>query len=116
MLESLWKRGGRSPAPALALEILRAGLAPGVELTENDARGVVEAMRLGPKALPFTQSPAAQELGRILEKQTLVVWNTGTHTSALQPCFGIGPGSERLHGLIEDTDVFQALRPAADYQ
>jgi alkaline phosphatase len=116
MLQSLWTRGGRSPSPALALEVLRAGLAPGVDLTEADARAVVAALRLGPKALPFTQSPAAQEIGRILEKQTLVVWNTGTHTSALQPCFGIGPGSESLHGLIEDSDVFSALRPAADYQ
>lgn len=119
MLQALWERGGRGarPAtPALALEILRAGLAPGVRLAEGDARAVVDALRLGPKALPFAQSPAAHAIARILEKQTLIVWSTGTHTSALQPCFGIGPGSERLHGLIEDTDVFEALRPAADYQ
>jgi len=119
MLEEIWRRGGRGrtqPTAALALEVLRAGLAPGAALTEDDGRAVVAALRTGPKALPFAHSPAAHAISRALEGQTLVLWGTGTHTSAPQPCFGIGPGSERLHGLIENTAVFEALRPAADYQ
>jgi alkaline phosphatase len=119
MLRTIWERSGRgktAPTPALALEVLRAGLAPEARLTEEDARSVVEALRLGPKALPFAHSPAAHAIARALERQTLILWSTGTHTSALQPCFGLGPGSERLHGLLEDTDVFQALRPAADFR
>ncbi len=115
MLRTIWERGGRgarAPSSAVAFDVLRAGLAPGVALTREDARAVAAALSLGPKALPFAHSPAAHAIARVLEKQTLVVWSTGTHTSALQPCFGIGPGSERLHGLIEDTDVFSALSPA----
>ena len=116
MLETLWRRGGLNPSPALTLEVLRAGLAPGITLTEDDGRAIAAAFTVGPKALPFAHSPATHAIARALEKQTLVLWGTGTHMSAPQPCFGIGPGSERLHGLIENTDVFQALRPAADYQ
>jgi len=116
ILTRLWERGGRSPSPALTLEVLRAGLAPGAELTDDDARAVAAALRLGPKALPYSHAPAADALASALGRRTLIVWSTGSHTSALQPCFGIGPGSERLHGVLENSDVFQALRPAADYQ
>jgi alkaline phosphatase len=42
-----------------------------------------------------------------------VSWGTADHTAADVPCYGLGPGAERIPGRLENTDIFRILRDAA---
>lgn len=50
-------------------------------------------------------SPITQ-LGQLMGNRLGIGWTGNTHTADYVPILAVGPGSERFHGLIENTDVF----------
>jgi alkaline phosphatase len=38
-----------------------------------------------------------------------VVWTTGGHTGANVPLYALGPGAERLKGVVDNTDLFRVM-------
>ncbi len=57
---------------------------------------------------------AARQIGRFVSRVTSdsarVGWSTGGHTSVNVPIFAFGPGSEIVGGVMDNTEVGEALR------
>ena len=97
---------------ALARRVIEPNLSPDVKLSDADYESVVKGLAVGPKSAAFSYSPGMHALAKVLEPFYLMSWNTGTHTSSAVPCFGMGPGSEGLRGLLENTEVSRMMRTA----
>ncbi len=54
-------------------------------------------------------------LGKVIAKRTGIVWVSQYHTIAMVPLIGIGPGSDQIIGLQENTDVFRVLKKALHF-
>ena len=103
---------GEKRDAGLLRSVVAPRLADGVSLKAEDYAAVAGALSIGPKGDAFSWSPAAQELERRLRPYYLVGWVGGTHTSSAVPCFGMGPGTEALRGLLHNTDVAGVLKSA----
>ncbi|MDD5628408.1 MAG: alkaline phosphatase [Elusimicrobia bacterium] len=97
---------------ALVRAVVAPMLAPGIRLSDADYEALAKSLTVGPKGAAFTYSPAAREFSRLLAPHYLVGWVDGTHTSSAVPCFGMGPGTEALKGLLHHADVAGVLRTA----
>ena len=51
-------------------------------------------------------------LGRVLARQTSVVWSTGGHTTEPALTFGSGPGAEGLRGVYLNTHICSVIKKA----
>jgi len=60
----------------------------------------------------FTYSPATREFSRIMVPYYLMGFVVGTHTSSAVPCFGMGPGTEALKGLLHHSAVSGVMKAA----
>jgi alkaline phosphatase len=108
------ERAGETLDAALIRGVVAPRLAEGVALNDADWAAVAAALSVGPKRRPFEYSPATHALAAALEPYYLASWNTGTHLSNPVPCFGLGPGSESLRGLLQNTALFGMMKAAAD--
>ncbi|MBI5240629.1 MAG: alkaline phosphatase [Elusimicrobia bacterium] len=103
---------GEKRDAALVRSVVAPKLAPGVVLNDADYDALAKSLSVGPKGAAFTYSPAAREFSRILAPHYLMGWVDGTHTSSAVPCFGMGPGTEALRGLLHHADVSGVLKSA----
>lgn len=118
MLGKLWRRqrkGERLEASSVQ-NVLGSYLAPDIRIEKSEAEFILEALSLGPKSSPFSHSPALNAIGRALQEEYFIRWNTGTHTNSPVPVFGIGPNTEKLKGMIENTQVFNVMMEALTHQ
>jgi alkaline phosphatase len=53
----------------------------------------------------FSADTATNRLGRLFAKEMNTAWAVGTHTHTPVMVFGRGPGSEKLRGLLDNTDL-----------
>ncbi len=112
MLTEVHRRelAGEKRDGALVRSVVAPQLASGVSLGDKDYESVAKAFLIGPKGDAFAWSPAIHALARALEPAYLMSWNTGTHTSSAVPCFGMGPGTEALRGLLHNTAISGVLK------
>ncbi len=89
----------------------------GLEMTMDEASKALVRNEQGfagsKESLPYhggAEDSATALLGRVLSRQTFVVWSTGEHTSDPVPTFGRGPGAEHLRGIYPNTHIYSVMR------
>ena len=100
---------GRNPTPERIREVVRQALE--IDLTDNEARTVADdTIR---KLDPYNfSSDYVHSLGFVLRPYLRVGWGSQTHTASPLFLFGSGPGSERIGGLMHNTEIFTVMKAA----
>lgn len=58
--------------------------------------------------------PTLHSLAFVLRPYLRVGWGSQTHTASPLFAFGMGPGSERIKGLLHNTELFTIMRAALE--
>ncbi len=74
-------------------------------LLMKDAKGAFPAPKDFREFYVYTGSNPAALMGRLFGKEMNTFWAVGTHTHTPVMIFGSGPDSEKLRGLLDNTDL-----------
>jgi alkaline phosphatase len=115
--ELILERAGDDPARVIQ-EVERD---TGLVITMEEAQ---EVLARNAEGLPFiegfshlnTEEEDVTQclLGRVLARQTSVVWSTGGHSTDPILTFGSGPGAEELRGVYPNTHIFEIMKKALE--
>jgi alkaline phosphatase len=102
---------GRIPTSQKVKAVVKEHLS--VELTDDEAAFVAnDTLR---KQEPANYSyPTFHSLAFVLRPYLRVGWGSQTHTASPLFAFGTGPGSERIKGLLHNTELFSVMRAALE--
>jgi alkaline phosphatase len=102
---------GKSPTPDRIKQLVKRDLA--VELTDDEARTVATdtIRKLDPANYNYAY---LHSLAFVLRPYLRVGWGSQTHTASPLWAFGMGPGSERIGGLMHNTQLFEVMRSAIE--
>ena len=100
---------GKKPTPEKVKEDVKQFL--GIDLTDDEARTVVDdtVKKLDPYNYSYDY---LHSLGFVLRPYLRVGWGSQTHTASPLFLFGSGPGSEKIGGLLHNTEVFTVMKAA----
>ena len=100
---------GKKPTPEKVKEDIKQFL--GIDLTDDEARTVVDdtVKKLDPYNYSYDY---LHSLGFVLRPYLRVGWGSQTHTASPLFLFGSGPGSEKIGGLLHNTEVFTVMKAA----
>ncbi len=100
---------GKKPTPEKVKEDVKQFL--GIDLTDDEARTVVDdtVKKLDPYNYNYDY---LHSLGFVLRPYLRVGWGSQTHTASPLFLFGSGPGSEKIGGLLHNTEVFTVMKAA----
>ncbi len=100
---------GKNPTPALIKESVKK--ATGITLTDEEAQFV--AADTIKKTDPFNYSyDYLHSLAFVLRPYYRVGFASQTHTASPLFAFAMGPGSERVRGLLHNTELFTIMKAA----
>lgn len=107
--EILLKEMGPQPAPGKVKEVISKYLS--IELTDDEAQTVSRdtLKTLDPKNYNYD---ILHSLAFVLRPYQRVAFVTQTHTATPLYFFGAGPGSERINGMMHNTEIFGVIRDA----
>jgi alkaline phosphatase len=107
--EVMVAKWGKKPAPERVREDVRQRL--GIDLTDEEAKMVADDVIR--KADPYNYTyEFLHSLAFVLRPSLRVGWASQTHTASPLFLFGSGPGSERIGGLMHNTEVFTVVKEA----
>jgi len=107
--ELLVKEWGKNPTPATIKESVKK--ATGIELTDQEAQFV--AADTIKKADPYNYSyDYLHSLAFVLRPYFRVGFASQTHTASPLFACAMGPGSERVRGLLHNTELFTIMKAA----
>jgi alkaline phosphatase len=100
---------GKKPTPERIKEDVGKFLA--IDLTDDEARMVADdtIRKLDPYNYTYDY---LHSLGFVLRPYLRVGWGSQTHTASPLFLFGSGPGSEKFHGLVHNTEIFTFMKAA----
>ena len=83
----------------------------GIDMTDNEARTVADdtIKKLDPYNFNYDY---LHSLGFVLRPYLRVGWGSQTHTASPLFLFGSGPGSEKIHWLMHNTEIFMVMKAA----
>lgn len=98
---------GKNPTPDKVKKVVKQDLA--VELTDDEAKTVANetVRKLDPADHSYAMS---HSLAFVLRPHLRVGWGGQTHEASPLYAFGTGPGSERMKGLLDNTELFTIMR------
>jgi alkaline phosphatase len=106
-----WMAGkwGKKPTPEKIKEIVKQFL--DIDLTDDEARTVADdtIKKLDPYNYNYDY---LHSLGFVLRPYLRVGWGSQTHTASPLFLFGGGPGSEKIGGLMHNTEIFTVMKTA----
>jgi alkaline phosphatase len=110
-LERLVEGVGKNPTPEKIKEAVKQHLA--VELTDDEVKIVAgdTLRKMDPANYTY---PTLHSLAFVLRPYLRVGWGSQTHTASPLFAFGTGPGSERVTGLLHNTELFTIMRAALE--
>lgn len=110
-LELLVEELGKNPTPEKIKAAVKQHLA--VDLTDDEVKTVAgDAIRkMDPANYTY---PMLHSLAFVLRPYLRVGWGSQTHTASPLFAFGTGPGSERVSGLLHNTELFTIMRAALE--
>ena len=84
---------------------------PRIDLTDDEARTVADdtIKKLDPYNYGYDH---LHSLGFVLRPYLRVGWGSQTHTASPLFLFGSGPGSEKIGGLLHNTEIFTLMKAA----
>jgi alkaline phosphatase len=85
----------------------------GIQITEDEAKTVANdtIRKLDPANYSY---PYLHSLAFVLRPYLRVGWGGQTHTASPLYAFGVGPGSERIKGLLHNTQLFDIMTVAME--
>jgi alkaline phosphatase len=92
----------------------RVGEASGIVLTGDEIDLMLRALRKDPAPREGyrVRNDAQITLGQLISNYTSVGWSGTQHTTDLVELAAFGPGSEAVHGLMQNTDLFGIMTRA----
>lgn len=102
---------GQNPTPQKIQQVVKTYL--GIELTDDEARTVENdtIRKLDPAHYSYL---FLHSLAFVLRPYLGVGWGSQSHTASPLLVFGMGPGSERLRGLLHNTQLFDIMKTAME--
>jgi len=102
---------GKNPTPQKIQTVVKEYL--GIEITEDEAKMVANdtIRKLDPANYSY---PYLHSLAFVLRPYLRVGWGSQTHTASPLYAFGVGPGSERVKGLLHNTQLFEIMKTAME--
>jgi alkaline phosphatase len=102
---------GKNPTPQKIQQVVKEYL--GIEITEDEAKTVANdtIRKLDPANYSY---PYLHSLAFVLRPYLRVGWGSQTHTASPLYAFGVGPGSERIRGLLHNTQLFEIMKTAME--
>jgi alkaline phosphatase len=100
---------GKSPTPQKIQQLVEEYL--GIQITDDEAKTVANdtIRKLDPANYSY---PYLHSLAFVLRPYLRVGWGSQTHTASPLYAFGTGPGSEKLTGLLHNTQLFDIMMAA----
>jgi alkaline phosphatase len=100
---------GKNPTPQQIKALVKEYL--GIDITDDEAKTVAaDTIReLDPANYSY---PYLHSLAFVLRPYLRVGWGSQTHTASPLQAFGLGPGSERITGLLHNTQLFGIMKAA----
>jgi len=102
---------GKNPTPEKIKAAVKQHLA--IDLTDDEVKIVAGDVVRKMDPANYTY-PMLHSLGFVLRPYLRVGWGSQTHTASPLFAFGTGPGSERLNGLLHNTELFTIMRAALE--
>ena len=102
---------GKNPTPQKIQQVVSEYL--GIQITEDEAKMVANdtIRKLDPANYSY---PYLHSLAFVLRPYLRVGWGSQTHTASPLYAFGVGPGSERITGLLHNTQLFEIMKTAME--
>jgi alkaline phosphatase len=102
---------GTNPTPQKVRQVVAQYL--DIQITDSEARIVADdtIRKLDPANYGY---PYMHSLAFVLRPYLRVGWGSQTHTATPLYAFGVGPGSERIKGLLHNTQVFEIMTTAME--
>jgi alkaline phosphatase len=100
---------GKSPTPQQVKALVKEYLS--IEITDDEAKTVASdtIRKLDPANYSY---PYLHSLAFVLRPYLRVGWGSQTHTASPLYAFGLGPGSEKITGLLHNTQLFGIMKGA----
>lgn len=107
--EKMAGKWGKKPAPERIRADVRQYL--GIDLSDAEARTVADdtIKKLDPYNYGYDH---LHSLAFVLRPYLRVGWGSQTHTASPLFLFGSGPGSEKIGGLLHNTEIFTLIKSA----
>jgi alkaline phosphatase len=102
---------GQNPTPQKIQQMVKEYL--GIQITDDEAKMVANdtIRKLDPANYSY---PYLHSLAFVLRPYLRVGWGSQTHTASPLYAFGVGPGSERIKGLLHNTQLFEIMKTAME--
>jgi len=102
---------GKDPTPQKIKEVVKQYLA--IEITDDEAKMIASdtIRKLDPANYNYA---TFHSLAFVLRPYLRVGWASQTHTASPLLAFGMGPGSERINGLLHNTQLFNIMKAAME--
>jgi alkaline phosphatase len=102
---------GKNPTPEKIKQVTKEYL--GIQITDDEAKTVANdtIRKLDPANY---SSPYLHTLAFVLRPYVGIGWVGQTHTTSPLYAFGMGPGSERIKGLLHNTQLFEIMKVAME--
>ncbi|HZH98273.1 MAG TPA: alkaline phosphatase, partial [Fimbriimonadaceae bacterium] len=109
----VWAAIGNAPTPSSIQGVIESKL--GIQLKTEEAQAIIDSM--GNKhpfgTSMFYRSPGST-LAMVLGNHSKVTWTSGNHTSEHVLVTAVGPGSEAVAGLTQNTSFFDMILGTKD--
>lgn len=102
---------GKNPTPQKIQQLVKDYM--GIQITDDEAKTVANdtIRKLDPANYSY---PYLHSLAFVLRPYLRVGWGSQTHTASPLYAFGTGPGSEKLTGLLHNTQLFDIVKTATE--
>jgi len=102
---------GKNPTPQKIQKVVKDYM--DIQITDDEAKTVANdtIRKLDPANYSY---PYLHSLAFVLRPYLRVGWGSQTHTASPLYAFGIGPGSEKLTGLVHNTQLFDIMKAALE--
>jgi len=102
---------GKNPTPQKIQKVVKDYM--DIQITDDEAKTVANdtIRKLDPANYSY---PYLHSLAFVLRPYLRVGWGSQTHTASPLYAFGIGPGSEKLTGLVHNTQLFDIMKAAME--
>lgn len=102
---------GKNLVPEKIKEVVKEYLA--IEITDDEAKMVANDTIRKLDGANYTYA-TFHSLAFVLRPYLRVGWGSQTHTATPLFAFGIGPGSEKINGLLHNTQLFYIMKAAME--
>ncbi len=102
--DAIFDATGKTPDPRTVQQVLLQFT--GYQAPEVKCAMLVEVMQKTGRVMFESMNTPTAQLGQLLANHTGIGWTSGAHTADYVPVTAVGPGSEKFHGFIQNTDVF----------